>query len=868
MSEVNGQKRVQKANMNARDIEYQSAKQALDEQKIAANNVITGVIQSEQENKGKHIFRSAKSRKALTNILATDLTTEKWINKKKGKRDTKKNIKAAYAKITGKDGLFGGLSRSDKATRKSEFETRRIQSLEASRAIADVAVQEDLGEGLDAEQMIASLANIDVSKYNLESDADFVGSFTQNMKELQRADMLLDYFQSEEGRELMGKNQELSMKLFWMRSIKDAYMERITVISSPYYVSMRDEDFTPQTLRRMENELSSNKKLSEADKSFYKAYLSSNKRKNGELRHDFDFRFDEQQKYPEYALKSRFYREARTNESMQKGMNEVADRDESGKLVEHFIGSTQCSKFRNGLVLTGGATPSWMRNYSDKPLTKEDLLTAVGKMKDKIHEFLTAEENYRKRIQDKFNWAVRQGSQQPINAMDAGLSESYRKQLMKEEFGEEPIHITGADRRQMEETRAILDNIIEKVNAGEISLDTARAWLDRTTGQLRLAGYLAEGTTLSRQEDEEYRKKQQKLSDEEKEEVLNKNIADLGSIVYKYSKNLGTFGYVSIRGSKDEKVQGSRFMHNDNLQHNKDFARLKHYRHEDLFGDFDTVCKNLGKDVGGVIRIRGGRFYNEKADSAYRVTISTNPEYKNESVEELLAYASEKHILNHLHINIRTGVDGPCNDDITIHFSAELSRENIKEFLDGYSKRCNEKNKDMLTDDDSLMPGTTTKYKDGISIAPQVPVDMMQWIKEETAELSQYNSKERLNTMNGEDVKKRLKEKKRPVHISYDNFIYEQMILSYHIAYERFYRLHNVLGESVNLAKLEVDHGLLKAEMKKVFKELMILNGIDPETMTSHRVKEEIEAEKKKGKKLSLSEVLDELEKKSKKEDE
>ena len=60
-----------------------------------------------------------------------------------------------------------------------------------------------------------------------------------------------------------------------------------------------------------------------------------------------------------------------------------------------------------------------------------------------------------------------------------------------------------------------------------------------------------------------------------KEEALNKNIADLGSIVYKYSKNLGTFGYVSIRGSKDEKVQGSRFMHNDNLQHNKDFARLK-----------------------------------------------------------------------------------------------------------------------------------------------------------------------------------------------------------------------------------------------------------------------------------------------------
>ncbi len=89
------------------------------------------------------------------------------------------------------------------------------------------------------------------------------------------------------------------------------------------------------------------------------------------------------------------------------------------------------------------------------------------------------------------------------------------------------------------------------------------------------------------------------------------------------------------------------------------------------------------------------------------------------------------------------------------------------------------------------------------------------------------------------------------------------MILSYQIAYDRIKELKDVLGDGAHQAKLEVDHGLLKAEMKKVFKELMILNGIDPETMTSVRVRDEVEAEKKKGKKLSLREVLDELERKA-----
>ncbi len=733
MSDANGEARVQKANMNLADTEFQTAKQTLDMQRTAADEMTRNIMQREQEKKGNQVFHSAKSRKALMNILSADFTSEKWILQKKGKRDSKKNIKAAHKKITGQGGLFGGLSRADKAARKSEFESRRIQSLEASQAVAALAAEADLGESLSPEEMVSSLSSIDVSKYNIESDADFVFSFAANMKELQKAEMLLDYFRSDAGRELMGKNQELSMKLFWMQSIKEAYMERITIISSPYYVSMRDEDFTPATERNME-QLLKNKKTNAADKAYFKAVLNWNKRKSGTLRHEYDFRFDKEQAYPEMRLKSVFYREARLDENMQKGMNEVADRDESGKFVERFMSSKQSKVLKDYSGFIGGATPGWMRDY--EPASKDEFLDSIRKMQAKIKELLKAEEEYEQRKRDKIMRCVAQGAINPVNPMEANAVGSYKERLEREEFGERPTELSKRDHRRMQETDQILSNIIEKVAEVAISMDTARVWLDKTTGQLRLSDHSVGDRSLHRQDPEEYREKQCRLSDEEKEQELQKNISDLGSIVYKYSEKLGTLGYVSLRGAEDDTVRNQRFMHKNNVEKNRTFIKTRGGLSSDLSGDMEDAFKNLGKKVGNVIRIRGGRFHGENSESAYRVTISANPEWKNASVEELLAYASESGMLNYMHINIRTGVEGPGDDDITLLFSKSLTRENIKEFLDGYSERCAKKNPDILASDDKHMPGAAVKYKDGISIAPEIPVDMMQWIKEQTGEHS------------------------------------------------------------------------------------------------------------------------------------
>ena len=842
MSESNGQISVQKLNMSRNDADFQVANKALDAQRIRVDEVTRTYLQGEQEKKGKQIFHSAKTRETLTKILSADYTNEKWILQKKGKRDSKKNINAAYKKITGKGGFFGGLSRSDKATRQSEFEDRRMRSLEASKAVAAVAAEADLGEDMEPLEMVKAISAVDISKFNIEDDYEFVKDFAANMKDLQRAEMLLDYFRSEEGRELMGQNEEVSEKLLWMKSIKEAYLDRITLISSPYYVSMRDEDFTGRTQNRMREKLKDSK-VSDLDKAYFKAYLRSYERKTS-LREDV-FRFDKEQAFPKRRMKAMFYEEARKNKGMQKGMNLVTDRDDSGKYVENFLNGHEFATFREHDFITGNGTPRWMRDYENP--TVSEFIDGVRKMKDKINELLKAEKEYEEKTRNA-HW-------------DPKLSDLYREQLEREAYGERPEHLSSADRRQMDDTLKILDNIIDRVEKGEISMDVARAWLDRTTGQIRQAGYLAEGSRLHQQDNEEYRKSRKKLSDEEKETEISKNISELGSIVYKHSGNLGALGYVTIRGAEDKEVAGKRYMHRDNLEKNRNFAISQHFYSEDLTGNLDEICEKSGKKVGSHIHIYGGRFHGERADSSYKVTISTNPKWKNVSVDELLSYANEKHLLNYMFINIRTGVDGPCDDDITLLFSKDLSRENIKEFLDGYSQRCEKIDKDILVHEESMMPTTSVKYKDGISMAPRIPVDMLQWIKEETKELGKYSSDSRLNSDQGEVVRERKKNKMRPEHLSFERFIYEQMILSYQIAYRRLADLPNVLGSGTTLEKIDVDNGLYRAEIKKVFRELMILNGIDPETMTSLKVRDEVEEEKKKGKKISLSEVLDRLEK-------
>ena len=815
-------KRVERSNINENDMAFNASKERLDEQKQRAFDV---TMQKESEEQGSKMFastfRSTKSRKTYTKILKADFQKADWISKNADSRNTRKNINKTFKKITGA-GWFGGLSMAEKEKRKKEFDSRRFLASRASKALADLAGEQDLGEDMSPEELINEMKTVDVGQFTFENDDVFVDNFTSRMKILQKAEMLLDYFRSPQGRKEMGSNMELVMNLYWMENVKKAYEERMTIVSSEYYMSMRDEDFTIRTKQKMKEQVDKGK----ADP-FYKAYLSWQDRLDNEKfrgRRNYVFNNDKDQQIPYKKLKEKFYRELSENDDMMTGFNEAEEKSESGRLVERFFkkfeyedsyGKTQTNLDGNYLQEKDAVRfvdltsyPAWFRQdlYGNTDsnivqLTKDEVVKATTKMQEKIDEMLTSD----------------------------------GKEKAK-------IRLAQSEKNELKRVRNTLDNIRNKVTEGKIGLDTARIWLDRTMDLVR--GYagnddLHKGMT----EQKPVRSKEfEEMTGKEREDYLAKeeakkkeDLKKLGKTVYDYSKHLGSRGYVSLRGASDEDVRTRRYVHKDNLENVKLSDRNSFVDSNNLADDLDQVVDRLGEGTGSVIRMRGSKFRGESADPAYHVYITATADHKNDAVEVLLDYAASRNMLNHMHIAIRTGVDGFRNDDLTVMFSKDVDRKDVKAFLDGYSAKCKEKDADILTHNDEEMPVIAKKYSDGISVAPETSADKLTWVKELTSDLKEYDLKDgHLNDLTSKELEKRAKRQKtggRPDHYNYHDFIMDHLAKSYVIAIDRLKNMEGVLGD-VKLTIPKANNKMLKGEVKKVFKEFMILNGIDPETMS------------------------------------
>ncbi len=842
---------------NRADLEFAGAMKSLDTLKGRALDAQKNREREEVQPKG--IFRSAKARKALTDILQKDFTSQKWIGEKQGKRDSKKNIQKAYRKLSGDTSLFGGLSRADKATRKAELEKRRIRSAEASRMLAESAASDQMGEELSKEEMMDSLVHVDLEQFNIAEDSEFLTHFKKNMGLLQRGEMLMEYFKTEEGQKVMGAHQELAMKLYWMEKIRAAYLERITVISSPYYVSIREKDLTPKTIRHMQNMLSKKGKdaLNDADKMHYRALLDYHERQSGELRGSLVFRFNTiengelkvNSRVPEQRLKEHFYQQLHANEKMREGFDELENKNASGQLVERFFerfeeetyGGEKETLLNNKHSSRGVYFISESRDQrleqdlygntdtSNVQMTKEQFKEAVSQMKVRITEALKEHDKWAQRKSDWIQEHTRNGAQNPFNPHET-------KEEREERFGKEPKEFSFAEKQGFAQVMSILDDIVKKVDAGEISLDTARIWLDRsyTEKKLDVGGEAFEKELFRQQEKEEkpanfddlsYEEKMQyrKQAEEQKKAKKAADLKDLGVIVNKYAKYLGQKGFLGLGGQA--------------LKPQEELGELPQEK--------SSVIRLFGSSFGGA------------TDSESRVVISASPEHKNEAVENFLEHAAQTGMLRYLNVNIRTGAQDPRNDDIVVHFSREFEREQIEEFMKQYSAKCREKNEEILPKEDSQTYVFGQKLADGITIAPQLPVDMLNWAKELTPELAEYSNKdlsdERLATLDAQ--RKRMKKKERPPHQAHDKFITEQIGLSYQIAYARLRGMRNVLGSGSTLDKLDFNDRLLRGEMKRVFKELMLLHGIDPATMTSITEKKSVKKQP-----VSLKDMLDTLE--------
>lgn len=131
-------------------------------------------------------------------------------------------------------------------------------------------------------------------------------------------------------------------------------------------------------------------------------------------------------------------------------------------------------------------------------------------------------------------------------------------------------------------------------------------------------------------------------------------------------------------------------------------------------------------------------------------------------------------------------------DDIVIYKTDDVDDGQFKELLRDFQRECRELSPDILPSDEGKMPATTQKIADGISIAgePSYVNDFLRYT-----------------------------DHKEGKH-SWTTFVDKMVILSASVAANR-------LG--VRPSSLEVPE--LENEMKKVFREFMLLSKINPDTM-------------------------------------
>lgn len=183
-------------------------------------------------------------------ILQHDFTGQDWIVRNKERRDS---INRNYKIVTG---ATRDLNKSKRASRRDEVEQRRVLSLSASSKLVDHIVRRDRRKDewdeLDKGAIAGMLMSKTAEDFNFASDEEFLASFDEKMSLLSDAQLLSHDIS--QGEELEGFSAgELNQQLALLDQIRKAYENRIQIISSPYYLSIREEDLTEPTMERLDH---------------------------------------------------------------------------------------------------------------------------------------------------------------------------------------------------------------------------------------------------------------------------------------------------------------------------------------------------------------------------------------------------------------------------------------------------------------------------------------------------------------------------------------------------------------------------------------------------------------------------------------
>lgn len=181
-------------------------------------------------------------------ILKHDFTGQDWIVKNK---DRRANINKNYRAVTGKK---TDLSNATASKRRKEMESRRKLSLAASTVLTEHITVRDQRKmewaGRDKGALAKELMSKEAEEFALGSDEAFIASFGKKMAILDDAASLRN--EVSKGNVPQGVDaKELSEKLLLLEEIRTAYENRIKIITSPYYLSIRDEDLSGKTMEHL-----------------------------------------------------------------------------------------------------------------------------------------------------------------------------------------------------------------------------------------------------------------------------------------------------------------------------------------------------------------------------------------------------------------------------------------------------------------------------------------------------------------------------------------------------------------------------------------------------------------------------------------
>ncbi len=699
-------------------------------------------LQSKQGEEREMGNRQTARKRKLYSLISLDMGSNDWIDKTEKKRKVRKNINANYTKLTG----MKKLGKRELLKRKGEFLDRRDISSNAKLQFLNL-MEKDWKLNDTDEVLKNEILGHNMNSFDFASDKDFVDNFAKNMEYLERADILYKKMQASEY-ENVDENRELYERLIWMQDIREAYMERIAIVSSPYYIIFREQDLTRASLRNLERSAQRGK----IPQTFVDALFRWIQRKNlnGKFKPGMHgVQLDEE-------TRSRLDKLSRI-QSLGKNLDKNLEEEnthKSARVLDSVKGKIQLQD-RNLFNNRNDNDPmrqnlSWMKENLNDPLSKEQALDYLNRM----------------------------------------------IAYAKDEFKTHPKN------RELEEVIKYLVHLPEKVERGDIGLDAVRLFLDSSFCKNKNLGTAEIYSRLNMQTIELSAEKDKKSS----EKVMAKHMKfqrELTMEVQTYMKDLSPGTHAWFQGHSKYFASNPIATTNELKRQDRDKRKVVGMMnfYESMKNSKGTFLHIIGKNGEDNVKCR-----------AY---ISAKPEHKLESIKMLMETSKELKMQDDIVFKFATTNVVTRLDDLVVYFTAQISDEKISLFLKTYEKKAASL---MVADEE--MPCTTSKYGQGISLAPEPMTVTLDAIRENCDGVKDFNNAQKYKGFTG-------RFKVQHSNYSYNSFITDAFCQAVLLAHMRLVKL-GLRRENENI---DLADKTLEVEYKKAFRELLTLNGIDPDTM-------------------------------------